>query len=223
MLKKIKRSQFKRLYHICIPLHICIPMPGAGDIASLDSCYFNHINTETEQDTVGPLGREVFLCPPPFLVFREQTPSSMTFPGPQRADSNSCSSGKWGRGMQRQGRSSQETIVQPWGKVLVLPQGIYITISLSSLQNQNPQKMKLAFSIPKETTWGQIKGTREAHQEIQCTEAEFLASIVNLITIFFPNGTEFSIPVIPNLFGTRDKFHGRKFFHGWWGVWLFRQ
>ena len=29
-------------------------------------------------------------------------------------------------GMQRQGRSSQETIEQPWGRVLVLPQGINI-------------------------------------------------------------------------------------------------
>ena len=34
--------------------------------------------------------------------------------------------------MQKQGRSSQETIVQPWDRVLVPPQGIYRTISLSS-------------------------------------------------------------------------------------------
>ena len=34
-------------------------------------------------------------------------------------------------GMQRQGRRSQDTIVQPWGRVLVPPQGIHITISLS--------------------------------------------------------------------------------------------
>ena len=34
--------------------------------------------------------------------------------------------------MQRQRRRSQETIVQPWGRVLVLPEGRYITISLSS-------------------------------------------------------------------------------------------
>ena len=28
-----------------------------------------------------------------------------------------------------------------------------------------------------------------------------------------------SIPAVPNLFGTRDRFHGRRFFHGWgWGV-----
>ena len=34
--------------------------------------------------------------------------------------------------MQKLGWSSQETIVQPWGKVLIYLQGIYITISLIS-------------------------------------------------------------------------------------------
>ena len=34
--------------------------------------------------------------------------------------------------MQKQRRSSQETTVQLWGRVLVPPQGLYITISLSS-------------------------------------------------------------------------------------------
>ena len=33
--------------------------------------------------------------------------------------------------MWRQGRNSQETIVQPWGKVMIPPQGIHITIPLS--------------------------------------------------------------------------------------------
>ena len=33
--------------------------------------------------------------------------------------------------MQRQGKSSQETIVQSWGRVLVPPQGICIAVSLS--------------------------------------------------------------------------------------------
>ena len=41
-------------------------------------------------------------------------------------------------GMQRQGRGSQETIVQPWGRVLVQPQGINITISLSSSTELKP-------------------------------------------------------------------------------------
>jgi len=43
---------------------------------------------------------------------------------------------------QRQGRSSQETIVQPWGRILVLPQGIHIKLSLSSLENYNPQQVE---------------------------------------------------------------------------------
>ena len=33
--------------------------------------------------------------------------------------------------MQRQGRNSQETAVQPWGRVLAPPQGMHIAISLS--------------------------------------------------------------------------------------------
>ena len=45
-------------------------------------------------------------------------------------------------GMQRQERNSQETIVQPWDRVQVLPQKIHIKISLNSSQNQNPQQME---------------------------------------------------------------------------------
>ena len=33
--------------------------------------------------------------------------------------------------MQRQGRNSLETIVPPWGRVLVPPQGLHIAVSLS--------------------------------------------------------------------------------------------
>ena len=33
--------------------------------------------------------------------------------------------------MQRPGRSSQEIIVQPWGKVLLPPQGTHVTIPLT--------------------------------------------------------------------------------------------
>ena len=53
-------------------------------------------------------------------------------------------------GMQRQGRSNQETLVQPWGRVLVLPQAIHITISLSSFTELTPPPNKwkmLAFFI----------------------------------------------------------------------------
>ena len=66
-------------------------------------------------------GLETFLCPP-FLVCREQTPTSMSVP--------ECQWTNQGReGMQKQGRSSQETAVQIWGRVLAQPQGIHRTIS----------------------------------------------------------------------------------------------
>ena len=42
------------------------------------------------------------------------------------------------QGMQRQGRSSQETTVWPQGSVLVPPEGIHVIISLRTLQNCNP-------------------------------------------------------------------------------------
>ena len=51
-----------------------------------------------------------------------------------------------------------ETIVHPWGRVLVPPLGIYITISLNSLRSQHS-------SYQRKTTWGYNKGTRKAHQE----------------------------------------------------------
>ena len=44
--------------------------------------------SETEQDPVGFLSTDAFMCPP-FLVYREHTPGSMTFPEFQKAGSNS--------------------------------------------------------------------------------------------------------------------------------------
>ena len=41
-------------------------------------------------------------------------------------------------GMQGQGGSSQETTVQPWGRVLIPPQGTHTTISLSSSAELKP-------------------------------------------------------------------------------------
>ena len=55
--------------------------------------------------------------------------ASRTFPEFQRADSNSCF--REGRGCRDKGGVVKETTVQPWGRVLVPPQGIHITISLS--------------------------------------------------------------------------------------------
>ena len=64
---------------------------------------------EMEQDSVGLLGTETFQ--PVANQGRE--------------------------GMQRFGRSSQETTMQTWGSVLVPPQGIYI-VSLSSFTELKP-------------------------------------------------------------------------------------
>ena len=45
----------------------------------------------------------------------------------------------YGRGYGRQGKNSQETIVQPWGRVLVPLQGTFITTSLSCFMNTETQ------------------------------------------------------------------------------------
>ena len=42
--------------------------------------------------------------------------------------------------MRRQGKSSQETILQPWDRVLVPCQGVHRTVSLSSSAEPNPQQ-----------------------------------------------------------------------------------
>ena len=79
--------------------------------------------------------------------------------------------------MQRQGRNSQETIVQSWGKVSVPPQGILITISLnssielpphpvekhSSLHREGHSVITLKITDHPETTGGQIKGMQAMH------------------------------------------------------------
>ena len=71
-------------------------------------------------------------------------------------------------GMQRQGRGSQETIVQPWGRVLVLPQGMHITISFELVIELKPQiNGRCQYSsFQRRPPEARLKGTREAHQEI---------------------------------------------------------
>ena len=102
-----------------------------------NSKYYSTI--ETEQDPVGLLGMEAFPCPP-FLVCREQTPASITFPESKREIQTVANKGRqW---MQRQGKSNQETIVQPWGRVLV-PQGIHTIIrSLRSSGTKAPTRVE---------------------------------------------------------------------------------
>ena len=63
--------------------------------------------------------------------------------------------------IQKQGRSSQETTVQPWGRVLVSPQGIHITISLSSsVGTKAPPRWRMATS-----GWAQIPGALLTHHQ----------------------------------------------------------
>ena len=57
-----------------------------------------------------------------FLVCKQQTPASVTFPEFQRADLNSCSPNKVEDAETRQEQ-------QPGGRVLAPPQGIHITVS----------------------------------------------------------------------------------------------
>ena len=75
----------------------------------------------TEQDPVGLLDAKAFLCSCFLFVGNRLHSASMTFREFQRARSYSCYSGK--EGMQRHGRSSQETIVRdfPGGSVVKNP------------------------------------------------------------------------------------------------------
>ena len=65
-----------------------ISIPSLLPLESCPSVWLKS-ESETEQDPRGLLGTEAFPCSP-FLVCREQTPASMTFPESQRAGSNSC-------------------------------------------------------------------------------------------------------------------------------------
>ena len=90
---------------------------------------------KTEQGSVGLQSTYPFcvLCFL-FVGYRVHS-SSLTFPESQRAYSDSCLSGKGG---DTEARRSNQMVVQPWGRVLVPPQGICITISLSSSAELGP-------------------------------------------------------------------------------------
>ena len=82
------------------------------------------------------LGKMAFLHPPPPLFFfffacsKQASFSFRDFPWVPKGRFQKLIIRKW-RGLWKLGKRSQETIVQPWGRVLVPPQGIYTTISLS--------------------------------------------------------------------------------------------
>ena len=104
---------------------------------------------ETEQDPVGLLGTEAFLCPP-YLVCREQTPASMTFPELQRADSNSCSSGKGGDAetTEEQSRNNSAALGQGPGST---SRDTHNNIFKLFIELKPPME-DVAFFIPEKTT-----------------------------------------------------------------------
>ena len=74
--------------------------------------------------------------------------------------------------MQGQGRSSQETIVQPWGRVLVPPQGIQRTLSLSFLKNSEI-RLIIFFAVEDgEVLYSQQK------QDQKLTVAQIMSSLL---------------------------------------------
>ena len=104
-------------------------------------------------------------------------------------------------GMQKQGRSSQESIVQTWGRVLVPPQGIQITILLSSfVELKSPDKWKMLMKhclFQKKDHQNQSRDHLNTSFEKRCKLSSTLILICGPIfhsqTIkpppFFPNGS----------------------------------
>ena len=79
---------------------------------------------------MGLLGTKPF-CVPHFFDYKKLPSFSLHDPEFQQADSSSCSLGKGGDARKGRNKQSRETIMQPWGKVLVPHQWIHTTISLS--------------------------------------------------------------------------------------------
>ena len=84
-------------------------------------CYHENGDPVKLSRIFGLLDIKAFPCPP-FIVCKQQTSPSMTFPEFQSADLNSCSSNKVADAETREDQ-------QPWGRVLVPPQGVHIIVS----------------------------------------------------------------------------------------------
>ena len=105
-------------------------------------------------------------CVPHFLIIGNRLHSaSLTFPEFQQADSNKQ---LLIRERTRE-EKSRETIVQPWGKVLVPSQGIHITRSLSCFSDtESPTRWeKLTVCCPQalrpQTGWNQKVDDADSH------------------------------------------------------------
>ena len=94
-------------------------------------------------------------CVPRFLIAGSRLhTASKTFPGTQRAGSNSCSSVRGGDAETREERS--ETIVQAWDRVLVSLQVIHITISLgyfTDTETTTPHQLEEVNCMLSTSTW----------------------------------------------------------------------
>ena len=92
-------------------------------------------DTETERGPVGLLGT------PSFSVSLMSCFGGMGF---RLHDLPPVTEGRFEQVLIREGRGcrdpeeQQETIAEPWGRILVPPQGIYITISLRSSTERKP-------------------------------------------------------------------------------------
>ena len=102
---------------------------------------------------VGPCG----VLPSPSLgVGNRLHSASLTFP----AFEGRSKQGRGREGIQKQGRSHQETIVQAWGRVLVPPQERYVTIPLSSsAETKAPPRWRKVTSAG-----GKIPGASQSNE-----------------------------------------------------------
>ena len=119
----------------------------------------------------------------------------MTFPELQRALQTDANQGR--KGNQRPGRSRQEAIVQPWGRVLVPLQEIYITASLSPYAEIKLPTNENKRGRPPEPVLGPLNDSLEKELKLE--------SSLNLICgssffFFLPSFLPFFLPsFLPSL------------------------
>ena len=93
--------------------------------------YFFLMKVKPSRTLWSSLGYKSFPCPP-FLVCRKYTSFSLLeLPQVPMGRFKTVANQK-SEGMQKQRRNNQETIMQQWSSVSVPPQGMYVTVSLSS-------------------------------------------------------------------------------------------
>lgn len=112
-----------------------------------------------QQGLWGSWAQSLSLAPISWLQKMGFILASMTFPELQQAGSNSCYLGKEGTTETRE-EQSKETVVQPWDRVLVLPQEIYIIVFLSISQILEPPPGGKSYYAPHKHADPRPIGTR---------------------------------------------------------------